>query len=85
MFISLKGKMIELQSLLDEDAEEGVSMNMDPILTLGLSAFVFGGLLLIILSFIYHCLLATLECIDNVVTRFPDSKSHPNPSTVEDI
>ena len=78
--------MIELQSLLeDEDAEEGVSMNMDPILTIGLSAFVFGGLLLIILSFIYHCLLATLECIDNVVTRFPDSKSHSNPSTVEDI
>ena len=62
-----------------------VSMNMDPILTLGLSAFLFGGLILIIVSFIYHCLLATLECIDNVVTRFPDSKSHSNPSTVEDI
>ena len=62
-----------------------VSINMDPILTLGLSAFVFGGLFLIILSLIYHCLLATLECIDNVVIRFPELKSHPNRSTVEDI
>ena len=64
---------------------KGVSMNMDPILTLGLSAIVIGGLTLIVLSFIYHCLLATLECIGNVVTRFPDFKSQPNPSNVEDI
>ena len=60
-------------------------MNMDPVLKLGLSAIVIGGLLFIILSFVYHCLLATLECINNVVTRFPDSKSQSNPFTVEDI
>ena len=64
-----------------------VSKNMDPILTLGLLAFVFGGLFLIIVTFIYHCLLAILECICNEVTRarFSHSKSSSNPSTVEDI
>jgi hypothetical protein len=48
---------------------------MDPILTLGLISIVGGGLFLIILSFIYHCLLAILECIGNTVFSPPKSRS----------
>ena len=50
---------------------------MDPILTIGLLAFVFAISFLIVLSFIYHCLLCILECIDNVVTGFEPRQSNP--------
>ena len=56
---------------------------MDPILTLGLIAFVFGGLFLIIVGFLYHCLLSILECIDNAVTRFEPPKSDPSTFSID--
>ena len=59
-----------------EIVEERVIKKMDPILTIGLLAFVFVVSFLIVLSFIYHCLLSILECIHNVVTGFEPRKSN---------
>ena len=56
---------------------------MDPILTLGLSAIVFGVLILIIVGFLYHCLLSILECIGNVVTRVEPPKSDPSTLSID--
>jgi hypothetical protein len=49
---------------------------MDSILVIGLFAFVCGALFLIILSFIFQCLVGLIECIDNIVTLFSPSKTH---------
>ena len=56
---------------------------MDPILTLGLFSIVGGGLFLFILSLIFHCLVAIIECIGNTV--FSPPKSHSPTFGVEDI
>ena len=36
---------------------------MDPILTLGLFAFVCAILIMFSVGFIFHCVMATLECV----------------------
>ena len=59
--------------------------NMDPILALGLFSIVGGGLFLIILSLIFQCLVAIIECIGNTVTIFSPPKSHSPTYGVEDI
>lgn len=58
---------------------------MDPILTLGLFSIVGGGLFLFILSLIFHCLVAIIECIGYTVTLFSPPKSHSPTFGVEDI
>lgn len=58
---------------------------MDPILTIGLFAIVFGVVSLFILSLIFHCLVAILECVDNTVTVFSPPKSHSPTYDIEDI
>ena len=58
---------------------------MDPILTLGLISIVGGGLFLFILSLIFHCLVAIIECIGITVTVFSPPKSHSPTFCVEDI
>ena len=58
---------------------------MDPILTLGLFSIVSGGLFLIILSLIFHCLVAIMECIGNTATIFSPPESHSPTYVVEDI
>ena len=59
--------------------------NMDAILALGLFSIVGGGLFLIILSLIFQCLVAIIECIGNTVTIFSPPKSHSPTYGVEDI
>ena len=56
---------------------------MDPILTLGLFSIVGSVLFLFILSLIFHCLVAIIECIGNTV--FSPPKSHSPTFGVEDI
>lgn len=58
---------------------------MDPILAIGLFAIVFCGVSLFLLSLIFHCLLAILECVGNTVTVFSPPKSHSCTYDIEDI
>ena len=54
---------------------------MDPILTLGLFAFWCGILFLFSVGFIFHCMVATLECMDKTVSVF----SPPYRTSIKDV
>ena len=54
---------------------------MDPILTLGLFAFLCGILFLFSVGFIFHCMVATLECMDKTVSVF----SPPYRTSIKDM
>ena len=54
---------------------------MDPILTLGLFAFLCGILFLFSVGFIFHCMVATLECLDKTVSVF----SPPYKTSIKDM
>ena len=49
---------------------------MDPILTLGLFAFVCVILIMFSVGFIFHCVMAILECMDNTVSVFSPPTEH---------